>query len=34
MSVRAKIEESNGVYFVTFTCAGWLPLFKITNGVL
>ena len=32
MSVRAKIEESNGVYFVTLTCAEWLPLFKITNG--
>jgi REP element-mobilizing transposase RayT len=32
MSVRRKVEESNGVYFITFTCARWLPLFQITNG--
>ena len=22
----------NGVYFITFTCARWLPLFEITTG--
>jgi REP element-mobilizing transposase RayT len=32
MSVRTKIEEANGVFFITFTCARWLPLFKITDG--
>ncbi len=32
MSVRKKIEEPNGVFFITFTCARWLPLFDITNG--
>jgi len=32
MGVRRKITEPNGVYFITFTCARWLPLFEITNG--
>jgi REP element-mobilizing transposase RayT len=32
MSVRKKITESNGLFFITFTCARWLPLFKITDG--
>jgi hypothetical protein len=32
MPVRRKIWESNGVYFITFTCARWLPLFELTNG--
>lgn len=32
MSVRKKIEEPNGVYFITFTCANWLPLFEISDG--
>jgi REP element-mobilizing transposase RayT len=32
MSVRRKIHENNGVFFITFTCARWLPLFEITNG--
>ncbi len=32
MSVRQKIEETNGVYFITFTCARWLPLFEMVNG--
>jgi REP element-mobilizing transposase RayT len=32
MSVRRKISESNGVFFITFTCARWLPLFELTNG--
>ena len=32
MSVRTKIEEPNGVFFITFTCARWLPLFAMTSG--
>jgi len=32
MSVRKTIPENNGVYFITFTCANWLPLFKICNA--
>lgn len=32
MSVRRRISESNGVFFITFTCARWLPLFELTNG--
>ena len=32
MPVRKTIPEKDGVYFITFTCARWLPLFKITNG--
>ncbi|MEX6686545.1 hypothetical protein QTN47_03515 [Danxiaibacter flavus] len=32
MSVRKLIPETDGVYFITFTCARWLPLFKIING--
>ncbi|NCI50495.1 hypothetical protein GWC95_11215 [Sediminibacterium roseum] len=32
MSVRKNIAEPNGVFFITLTCARWLPLFKITDG--
>jgi len=32
MSVRKRIWEPNGVYSITFTCARWLELYKITNG--
>ena len=32
MSVRKTITEPNGVYFITITCARWLPLFRLTNG--
>lgn len=32
MSVRRKLYEQNGLYFITFTCARWLPLFQITDG--
>lgn len=31
MSVRKQITESFGIYFITFTCARWVPLFEITN---
>jgi len=32
MSVRRKICEKDGLYFITFTCYNWLPLFDIING--
>lgn len=32
MSVRKQISENNGLYFITFTCARWLPLFQVING--
>jgi REP element-mobilizing transposase RayT len=32
MPVRKAIAEKDGVYFVTFTCTNWLPLFKICNA--
>ena len=32
MPVRKAITETEGVYFITFTCTNWLPLFKICNA--
>jgi REP element-mobilizing transposase RayT len=32
MSVRKQIEESNGIYFITFTCARWLHLFDVCQS--
>ncbi len=32
MPVRNGNYYHNGVYFITFTCYNWLPLFKITDG--
>jgi hypothetical protein len=32
MPVRKAISEKEGVYFITFTCTNWLPLFKIRNA--
>jgi len=32
MPVRKAISETDGVYFITFTCACWLKLFTITNS--
>jgi REP element-mobilizing transposase RayT len=31
MSVKKAMPFNNGVYFITFTCYNWLPLFEITN---
>jgi REP element-mobilizing transposase RayT len=31
VSVHTKIEKE-GIYFITFTCYGWLPLIEISNG--
>lgn len=32
MSVKTAITEKDGIYFITFTCQGWLPLFELTNA--
>jgi REP element-mobilizing transposase RayT len=32
MAVRTPIEQTEGLYFITFTCCQWLPLFEITDG--
>ena len=32
MGTRKVITESFGVFFITFTCANWLPLFQLTNA--
>jgi len=32
MSVKKSIDEYNGIFFITFTCCRWLPLFEISNG--
>lgn len=32
MSIGRKITEPNGIFFITFTCARWLPLFQIVDG--
>ncbi len=34
MSVRRQITQLDGVYFVTFTCADWLPLFDNNSDVV
>ena len=31
MAVKTPIEHTEGMYFITFTCGQWLPLFQITN---
>ena len=32
MAVRTPIEYTEGMYFITFTCHDWLPLFQMTNS--
>jgi REP element-mobilizing transposase RayT len=32
MAVKTPIEFTEGMYFITFTCQHWLPLFEITNS--
>jgi len=32
MSVRRRIAEYDGVYFITITCARWLHLFEYADG--
>jgi len=32
MAVKTPIDYTQGIYFITFTCQDWLPLFEITNS--
>src|SRR5665647_762999 len=32
MAVRTLIEQTEGIYFITFTCKHWLPLFETTKS--
>jgi REP element-mobilizing transposase RayT len=32
MAIRTPVEQTEGLYFITFTCCLRLPLFEITNG--
>ncbi len=32
MAVKTPVEYTEGMYFITFTCQNWLPLFEITNS--
>ena len=31
MTVRIKIANGEGIYFITITCHNWIPLFEIAN---
>jgi len=31
MSIHTKIDK-DGIFFITFTCYGWLPLIELSNG--
>ena len=32
MSTKSQIPNNDGVYFITFTCYKWVPLFEITQS--
>jgi REP element-mobilizing transposase RayT len=32
MSISNEITVQNGVFFITFTCTRWIPLFRLTDG--
>jgi REP element-mobilizing transposase RayT len=32
MTVKRTIHQSWGIYFITFTCTGWIPLFELTQS--
>ena len=32
MPVRKEMADKEGVYFITFTCTNWLPLFHLLGG--
>jgi REP element-mobilizing transposase RayT len=32
MSVRRNINETNGIYFISFTCAQWIHLFEMAQS--
>ena len=31
MPIHTRTNKE-GIYFITFTCYGWLPLFEVSNG--
>ena len=31
-AVRTTITTTEGVYFITFTCTNWIPLFSLSNA--
>lgn len=31
MATKTPVEPIEGIYFITFTCQNWLPLFEVTN---
>ena len=32
MPVKRAITEKDGIYFITFTCCEWIPLFELTKS--
>jgi len=32
MPVRRTIAATEGIYFITFTCTNWIPLFTLCNA--
>jgi len=32
MAVRLQINESSGLFYITFTCLNWLSLFDLTGS--
>ncbi|MDQ3845244.1 MAG: hypothetical protein M3342_14710 [Bacteroidota bacterium] len=32
MPVKQTFPYNDGLYFITFTCYGWLPLIQLTDG--
>lgn len=32
MAVRLQVSENSGLFFITFTCLQWIPLFELTNS--
>jgi REP element-mobilizing transposase RayT len=32
MTIRTRLNVTEGRFYITFTCCKWLPLFAITNG--
>jgi REP element-mobilizing transposase RayT len=32
MAIKLKHKDTFSTYFITFTCAEWIPLFEITSG--
>jgi hypothetical protein len=32
MPVKTSVNEKDGMYFITFTCCNWIPLFELTDS--